>query len=518
MRLLPAALLVCAGLVAYANSLSGPFIFDDLDAIVGNPPIRRLWPPGALFAAPAARSSVDGRPVLTLSLALNYAAGGLDPKGYHAVNLLIHLAAGLLLFGIVHRTLDEPPEAPWLALAAAGIWLLHPLQTESVTYVIQRAESLMGLLYLLTMYAALRDWKVLAVLACALGMATKEVMVTAPLLVVLYDRCFRHGSFREAWRQRWRFYLTLGATWGVLVACLAGGSQLRGAGAHDTGISPVVYLCTEARVILHYLRLAFWPDRLVLDYGWAPNPSRLQDLPAVVGVSALLGLTLWALVRRPALGFPGAAFFLILGPTSSVMPLPDPAFEHRMYLPLTGAVVLAVLGGRALLRRLGLPGSVQAALAGGLALGLCTLTADRNRDYHNPLAIWADTVAKRPLNYRARNSLGLALQAEAPALAMAEYREALRINPSFAYGHYNLGCLLARQGLGDEALAHLSEAARLDPFNALIRHNLGVLLARRGDLDGAIAQLSVAAGLAPADSRIRRSLAWARARRAGSAR
>ena len=158
-----ALVIAVAALAAYANSLSGPFIFDDPSSIVSNPTIRSLWPPWDALAAPRVGVTVGGRPVLNLSLAVNYALGGTNVVGYHVGNLAIHLAAALALFGLVRRTLlgaaggRFAPDATFLAAAAAGLWVVHPLQTESVTYVIQRAESLMGMFYLLTLYCFARS-------------------------------------------------------------------------------------------------------------------------------------------------------------------------------------------------------------------------------------------------------------------------------------------------------------------------------------------------------------------------
>jgi hypothetical protein len=149
-------LLIGIGLAAYFNSFAGSFLLDDKLRIIDNPQIRRLWPLWAVMAH-------STRPILELSLALNYAVGGLNPWTYHAFNLAVHLSAGLLLFGIVRRMLESDrlrarygDLSRWLAIAVAAIWLVHPLQTESVTYIIQRAESLMGVLFLMTMYCGIR--------------------------------------------------------------------------------------------------------------------------------------------------------------------------------------------------------------------------------------------------------------------------------------------------------------------------------------------------------------------------
>jgi len=229
---LACAAIVLGALAAYRNSFSVPFVFDDVAAIVENPTLRLPWSIPALLSPPD-QATVGGRPLVNLSLALNYAMGDTDVWGYHAVNLLIHLLAGLTLFGVVRRTLVRPlgEDATLAALTIAGLWTVHPLQTEAVTYTVQRTESLMGLCYLLTLYGFIRGvqylkfgdsaaaaagpartdppggagrrnrWFLFSGTACLLGMASKEVMVSAPLMVLLYDRTFVAGTFKEAWRR-----------------------------------------------------------------------------------------------------------------------------------------------------------------------------------------------------------------------------------------------------------------------------------------------------------------------------
>src|SRR5580700_10360835 len=208
---LACAMIVLAALAVYYNSFSVPLIFDDALSIINNPTIHKLE---SAFSPPP-NECVGGRPILNFTFALNYALAGLNVWGYHAFNLLIHALAGLTLFGLLRRTLSRPPlngrfgvAALPLALAVAVIWTVHPLQTEAVTYVSQRAESLMGLFYLLTLYGFIRSveshtparWQVFSFLACLLGTMSKEIIVTAPVMVLLYDYTFVAGSFHEAWR------------------------------------------------------------------------------------------------------------------------------------------------------------------------------------------------------------------------------------------------------------------------------------------------------------------------------
>ncbi len=360
-------LVIAAGVWAYHNSFRAPFIFDDTAAISGNPHIRHLWPIRDAMSAPLA-SAVSGRPVVCLTLALNYAVGGWNVWGYHALNLTVHLLSALALFGILRRTFEGATlrdrfggAAGWLAAAITLIWEVHPLQTESVTYVVQRTELLMGLFLLLTLYCTLRCsqsphasvWCLAAIVSCALGMGSKEVMVAAPLIVLLYDRVFLAPSFRELWRRRAVLYVGLAATW-LILAVLVATTPRANTGFGIESLTPWDYLKTEAGVIVYYLRLCFWPHPLVIDYFDWPITLSLKDglVPGVV-VVGLLGATAWTFRRQPPLGFLGAWFFLILGPTSSFLPsLGEAAAERRMYLPLAAVVTMVVVGAFLLGKRL----------------------------------------------------------------------------------------------------------------------------------------------------------------------
>jgi len=504
---------VGAGLAAYADSFRGAFRLDDLHRIVDNPQIRHLWPPWQVMAG-------TSRPLVELSLAVNYALGGLDVWGYHAFNLTVHLLAGLTLFGLVRLMLQGPRlrpryghAAPWLAMAVALLWLLHPLQTESVTYIIQRAESLMGLFYLLTLYCGIRGsrsphprpWFIAAVGACALGMGSKEVMVSAPLVMLLYDRVFLSDSFTEIFRRRWGFYLGLGANW-LLLGALVATNRVEEQTVLVAGLTPLRYAMAQFGVIVHYLSLSLWPHPLVLDYAWRPPETPGSVVPWAAVVTALVGGTVLAFRRVPWVGFWGAWFFLILAPTSSLLPIADLAFEHRMYLSLAAVVVLVVIGLHEalglVLHRLAAPGQLRWRLEVGLLVAavavLASITVRRNEDYRSDLAIWSDTAARRPDNPRAHYNLGHALyQRRNINDAIAHFSEAVRLKPDYVEAHHNLGHALVAQGQIKEGIAHYSEALRLNPNYVLAHYNLGVALAKQGETNEAITQYSETIRLKP---------------------
>lgn len=489
-----AAVLLIAAIIAYHNSLQVPFHFDDVKYIRDNAYIQdlRYWWKIGLETA---------RPVVYFSFALNYAAGGLATWGYHATNLAIHWGAALFLFGIIRRTLlnrrlasRSARSATILAAITALLWLVHPLQTESVTYIYQRAESLMGFWYLLMLYCVIRGdadagntrWYTIAVAACALGMATKAIMATAPVVVALYDRTFLAGSWRASWRKRRSLYAAFGGTWLLLIWLLIAGSAEydRSAGLSFSGVTWLQYVRSQPGVILHYLSLAFWPVGQVFDYGWPVARTFAGVVPPVIIVGGLLAVSVWAICRGLEVGVLGAWFFLILAPTSLVR-IQDLAVEHRMYLSLAAVSLFAVLTGEALLSRA--IRSVRVRLAVGSAIvvivvsALTVLTIKRNHIYVSQESLWADVMDKRPGNARAYYSMGIFLGDERSAAASLPYfREACRLNPEFVMGHYNLAVALSRERRYTEAFHRYQELIMLHPSSDLFHYAFGLSLANAG--------------------------------------
>jgi len=488
--------LLLAGVLAYHNSFSVPFLFDDDSSIASNPTIRSLWPPLQALSPPASGETVSNRPLINFSLAVNYALSGLDVFGYHIVNLAIHLGAALALFGVVRHALQLPVLRPRfcnaarpIAFVAALWWMLHPLQTESVTYIVQRAESLMGLFYLLTLYTAIRSmesprafrWQLLAVISCLAGMAAKEVMVTAPVIVLLFDRTFVVGSFREAWQQRRWFHLALFSTWLPLGWLIGANFSRGGTAGFGAGVAAGAYWLTQTEAIAYYLKLSLWPHPLIFEYGtfWL----RISDaMPYALIVVPLVMATLVALWRWPAFGFLGVWFFGILSPTSLMPGTIQMVVEHRMYLPLAAILVLVAIGLYRLSPRVLLPvGLAVAVVLGGM-------TALRNHDYRNAIAIWEDTVAKRPEGVLALTNLGAALieAHQESDEAIMHLREAIRLKPESYKGYCNLGlALLQLPGHVGDAIASCEKALALQPNNADALADLGLALTqipeRRGE-------------------------------------
>lgn len=495
-------LLVVAGIVAYHNALRGPFVLDDFTAIPNNESIRRLWPPWNALSPPA-HSPVTGRPLVNLSLAINYALGGLDSTSYHLVNIAIHVLAALLVFGIVRRTLAAAPRlshqyrdaASGIATAVALLWVVHPLTTESVDYTIQRTELLMGLFFLLTLYGAIRGfqsgngwrWHAAALAAFVLGLGSKEVIVVAPVVVLAYDWLFWSNSLKAALRRHRGLYVGFVVVFALFLLLV--GTRLRGAfEGLARRMSPWDYALTQSGAIVHYLRLAVWPHPLAADYdGWPIATSLMIVLPYVVFVLSLVALTVWGLVRRRPLAFLGVWFFAILAPTSSFRPLSvEMVAERRMYLPLAAAVVLAVLAGRAVLAEVKAPRRVGMVAVALLAAILGFATMRRNETYRTTLSFWNDVVAKRPDNPRARIWLAKHLREEGKnAEALQHLTTAVELQPRNGEAHYGLGVALASAGRLDEAIEQYRVALRINAKDFRAHNNLGAALRARGDIVGA---------------------------------
>lgn len=512
-------LMIAAGVLVYGNSFSGAFVFDEKGIFE----FKKNW----LWYSPFFR-----RPLARLSFMVNYALGGFNVWGYHAVNLAIHISAALTLFGVVRRTFltqrlraHYQKAATWLAWVVALVWMVHPLQTQSVTYIAQRAESLMGLFYLLTLYGVIRStdcgrkglWFAVAILSCALGMATKEVMVTAPIVILIYDRIFLATSWKEVFTRRGVLYAGLASTWLILtLALLQSPETLRNsAGFSFQRITPLEYALTQPGVILHYLKLSFWPHPLVLDYLWPV----VRDLDSIVfpliPVVLLLGLTAVALYRWPTAGFLGVWFFAILAPTSSIMPVADLAAEQRMYLPLAAVVILAVISvyalwisfcRNALFQKVCRPFLVFAGV--GIIVSLLgVLTIQRNKDYRSAERIWLDTIQKRPKNFRAYTNYGKLLQDRGLIQeAVASYQQALAIKPDYKYARNYLGYALAKQGKWDDAIEQHLKAIEVDPNFAEAYNDLALAYFQKADYEKAVFYLGVALQIKPDFSKARKNL------------
>jgi len=543
--------------VVYSNSLSYPLSsLDDLSALAENPDLGRVGD-----------TPLRTRWLVDLSFRLNYLVSGLNVADYRMTNLLIHIVAALCLMGILRRTFALPGMPSFMRSGSGNIaglsallWAVHPLQTASLTYVCQRYESMMGMFFLLALYLFIRSlssvrpraWFNLCLLASVSGMATKDVIVVLPAMLLAYDWTFgsEFGCAGVSTRRvrHAALFLVLGVFAMLWVLGVVYGSSL--GYVPLAPVSPWDYLKTQFGVVLHYFRLSVVPHPLCFDYGW-PVETRAW-VSAVTGsvIVLLLAWSVWLLVHRRPAGFAAAWIFGILAPTSSVFPLPDAAFEHRMYLPLAGILVLLVAGVARVTDALtgrtsasaGFMRVVKVALASACVLAASAMTVDRNRAYSSAETMWRDVLRKRPGNWRAYINLAAALSEK------GDYDGAIRLCadlldrlprkvtqagpnavPSEAYesrnvyfyarAHELLGAALDRRCDSSNALLHYEETLMADPRNAWARLNMASLLVRNGRQAEALDEFARVAGENPnwAEAWFRRGQALAGAGRVSEA-
>lgn len=495
--------LLAAVWLAYATSFSGTFVFDDENQILMNPDVTQSTL-GELLTG-------STRPVTDLTLKMDWHLGGgpgltspderPSATPFHVTNLAIHSLAALTLFALIAGTLRLPrfdekltrQRALSIAFAVACLWAVHPLTTQSVTYIVQRAEAMMGLFYLLTLYTLLRTarsegavsggWAVLCVGACALGMGSKAVMLTAPLAALAYDHTFLARHALDALKKRWPLYVGLACTWSILsVTGIIRGVFNPHPNADPTvgftveTYTPLEYFFTQPSVILHYLRLSIAPVGLTLDYKWPAEDSVAVIAVTTLIVGALGVLTLHQLWKRTWLGFAGAFFFIVLSTTSSFIPINDIAFEHRMYLPLISVVLItSVLIWKGLTRLTTAPANLASLLFLIAAIALASLTGARNLDYASGVAIWADTYHKAPENPRAAsNYASMLARIERYVDALPVYERSLELEPNDPDTHAKYARALSELGQHESAIEHFERALELDPTRAMARADLVV--------------------------------------------
>ena len=435
-------LIVVAVAAAYSNSLEYPFLFDGIPLAEGLRTLSLADPAGWFLPRP--------RTFGFLTFEFQNTLHGMWLPGFHVVNIAIHAAAACLLFLITRGVTTPrlgPQRAAVAALFTALLWSLHPLQTHSVTYLYQRFESLMGLLFLGGLYclwraaasggSRLAPWQWLAAsYACVLlSIATKEVGITALPVFLLFDRAFLARSWREVFSRRGWYYGALLAIVGAGVGyvLLNRGHYLAGGLLCAQRVSTWQYLRTQPEGIGHYLAQAIWPSRLCIDPSWPvqDDPPRLAIAWGLVAAATAGSAWLWR--RNPQLGFLPLAFALVLAPTSSFAPTIDLAFEHRIYLSLACVAAAIAVGTVQSFSDLRL----SMAVLGTVALALANATHQRNTVHTSPLSLWADAAIKAPHSTKAWANLGTALEEagdrEAAARAYGEivslYRGAAGFEP-----------------------------------------------------------------------------------------
>jgi Flp pilus assembly protein TadD len=495
-------------IVAYGPSMRGPFVFDGVGEIVRNVGLRTLWPP---WVPMLTGGQLPQRPLPYFSFALNRAACGLEPFGWHLVNVAIHLGNGLLAWYVVREVLARtaPDDAPAsgrraaaIAWAAATLWLVHPLCTQAVSYVYQRIELVAATSILASLACHLRAgrsswpnaWRCGSIAACAAGMLCKESAAATPLVLLLV--AWLTGPRPAGWRSlvgtlgsAAPYWAALAATWLVVAGVVFVQRDRFGEFARPKW-TPLEYCLQQPRVILRYLRLAVWPTGQCVDYGWLPVPWP-RTLPGWLVLGGLVAAFVRSVGRCPALAIAIGSFLILLGPTSSVLPVIDLCVEHRMYLPLLPLVAIVCTAVDAAVRRRW-PAAAAALLPAVVACGLVLAAATyaRNGVWSSGERLWQDAVEKVPDNPRAAVNLAGALLHEGRfAAAAAVAAKGLAIEPApTGIMRASLLTWLARgrSGAGDrspEVLALLDAAIAVAPRHAEAHFERGDLLMEADPLE-----------------------------------
>ncbi len=582
---LPAFIIIAAiGLFIYSGVLNAPFVFDDHLNIETNLKVRSLSNFLDLSGA---------RYVAYLSFAVNYSLGGLDPFGYHLFNVAVHISNAIILYLLISLVLRAVRENRRMdggrgtldgdiAFAASLIFLTHPLQTQAVSYITQRFASLAAFFYLLSLALYVkarlveggvqgRAWAVYAasLLSAVAAQKTKEISFTLPIVVALFELSMHKdwAGFRKRLPSLVPFLLCLLIIPITLFASGAAGggadTALKAAQLEDLrGLSVHDYLVTQFAVAVTYLRLLILPAGQNVDYdyplyGSIAAPRVLFSLAVLIALfSSAVYLYLKSRARKdPALrliSFGAFFFFITLSVESSVIPIKDVIFEHRVYLPSAGVITAfcsALFYGASGLRWRYSRSAVWAVVA--LMVAASSVAAmRRNTVWTDELALWRDSAGKAPGNPRALNNIGYILaHSGRPGEAVAylnraleirpdypdaynnlayaftmtgdfdraaqSYRRALALNPGYWQAYNNLGNLLLDSNRPQEAQAYFREALRINPGSPEACNNLGYALFLTGDIDGAIGYYRRALELNPEYSVARANLGTALGLKAG---
>ncbi len=569
-------------LLAYSNTFHSPFIFDDVNNISQNPMIRDFGNFKSYIEGHRFDNSYEFNPrriVGYLSFALNYRLGGLNAAGYHITNLLIHFANSVLVYMLVLATLkttllraqaEKKREMGILiALSSALVFSAHPVETEAVSYLVQRFTSLCATFYLLSIYLYARGrtlkgtkkrapfWA-LSFLSALLAMATKEIAFTLPLMIALYEMIF----FRSGIRRKLLIAGLVAASAVAMVFILVNTNQrlaliisdLSAKARLDTDMPRLDYLFTEFRVIVTYIRLIFFPAGQNLDYDY-PVYHRFftpQVFISFLFLMAVLGLGIYMVFRGRAkdgdrflmlAGFGILWFFAALLIESSVIPIVDVIFEHRLYLPSAGAFIAISTGGFMLAE--GRPGGRKAATAllAVIVMALGIGTFKRNEVWGDEVRFWEDVARKSPMKMRplnnlaakylekgmtteaietyskameikpfpeALNGLGAAYEkAGETGQALLMYEKAARMRPDYAEPWFNMGLALKRAGRYAEAIEKYRKAIQIKPDYAEAYHNLAIALDAAGNHGEAIEDFKKCLSLMPDFAQAYKGLAMA---------
>jgi len=539
------AILIAAGFFVYSNTFNSPFVFDDIETITKNRFIRMVEFSGRSIGDAAFGGYARNRPIPMVSFALNYYFGQYNAIGYHLINIIIHIVNALLLYAFLKITLKisnqknltnsrlSPCIITAIAYCAAFIWLVHPLQSQSVTYVVQRMNSMAAMFYLLSLLLYVRGrmsvkrmgwletrnsqlatrnrqpttrkhyfWFIGCGLAGILALGSKESTATLPFFIFFYEWYFFQDLSKRWLKKHLKYAAAIAILFGVVAFIYLGfepWTKVKNLRDFSYGQFTVSErLLTQARVVIYYVSLLFYPhpSRLNLDYDFPLSRSLVEPAATLFSLFALIGLVgvaLYLAKRDRVLSF---CIFWFLGTLiieSSVIPLAI-IFEHRTYLP---SMLVSLMAVTLVFRHIRVIW-VRAVALFGVVMLFSVWVYERNKAWSDDVTLWRDCAEKSPQKARPHNNLGLALAGRGSfAEAISYYTEALRLRPDFAEAHNNLGNALLDTGKIEEAISQYTETLRIKPGYVEAHNNLGNALLSRGSLEEAAHHFSEALRLRP---------------------
>lgn len=491
---------VIIGSLVYLKSLTVPFYFDDMHNIVENHYLQLKTLSFQNIKDAALLGPSANRPVAKLTFGLNYYFNQHNVFGYHLVNILIHIATSFLLYVFVLKTIKLCPEeidknTAWqIAFFTALVWLVHPIQTNSVTYIVQRMTSMAALFYLSSFISYIKgrtekdrakiiSWFSASAVFFLLAAGSKENTVILPLMVLLYEYYF-FQNLNSHWLKKRLPYVIAVLTVIILFSFIyinVNPVKFILSGYDHRNFTLLERLLTQPRVIFHYLSLLVLPlpYRLTLDYDYALSHGLFDPLTtffAICGILLLAGTALYLARKQRLISFCILWFLLNLVIESSIIPL-EIAYEHRLYLPSMFFFLILVLLFYNLIRR---PIIIKTVIY-SLVILFSFWTMERNNIWAQPVPFWQDCVAKSPNKARPHNNYGLALfNAGKTNDAIAQYKTALKINPDYIEAIGNLG--FAYQALGNTyaAIDYYEQYLKHDKNHEKALNNTGILYAQLG--------------------------------------
>ncbi len=501
-------LAVISGIIIYHPSLSAPFVFDDISSIVNNYAIHI----DSFSAADLARlkTGLSGsRPLAMLTFALNYYFGKLNPFGYHALNIVIHILTAAAVYGLTFTTLLLPKNkehyqdlARPVAMLCGFLFLLHPINTQAVAYTVQRMTSLACLFFVLSLLTYLRGrlssgaprcfWWVLAPICAICAFASKQNSATLPLYIVLYELYFFEPTPKRR-RTLWAFPIIFVALAGYYTRFDFSDVVSRAAEYHN--ISYFQHILTQLRGVGLYLSLLVFPHpgRLNLDYDFPYSVNLFQPATTFLSLLLLIGLIFLCVKlfrRRPFISL-GIAWFLGNLVIESGLVLADPIFEHRLYLPAIGVLWIIsaglITGWKKLasynlwLRRASGFGIIAILVLFG------TWSYQRNLIWADAVSLWQDTVNKSPDKARPRNNLANAYGSRGDYdKALIECERAIELDPTYGFAYHNMGIIYTHLGDDEKAIEYYMKAITLNSGILAAHNSLAKAYSRQGKYEKAV--------------------------------